>query len=128
VRLTCWPRSWHGRNHHNFNERPRPPNRDQPIISQAVVHGNVAYFAGITPTRLSAISKPGLLKCQHKVERGQDVPSILVMGQIATALDTSTGRLVGEEAAPRAIVQTRYSAVEAKRSLPSCKATSWAIS
>src|SRR5215813_8190763 len=24
-------------------------NRDQPIISQAVVHGNVAYFAGITP-------------------------------------------------------------------------------
>ena len=32
-------------------------NRGQPIISQAVVHGNVAYFAGITPTRLSAISK-----------------------------------------------------------------------
>jgi hypothetical protein len=26
------------------------------------------------------------------------------MGQIATALDTSIGRLVGEEAAPRAIV------------------------
>jgi enamine deaminase RidA (YjgF/YER057c/UK114 family) len=24
-------------------------NRDQPTISQAVVHGNVAYFAGITP-------------------------------------------------------------------------------
>jgi enamine deaminase RidA (YjgF/YER057c/UK114 family) len=23
--------------------------RDEPIISQAVVHGNVAYFAGITP-------------------------------------------------------------------------------
>jgi hypothetical protein len=38
------------------------------------------------------------------VERGQKVPSILVMGQIATALDTSIGRLVGEEAAPRAIV------------------------
>ena len=36
-------------------------NRGQPIISQAVVHGNVAYFAGIT--RLSAISKPKLLKC-----------------------------------------------------------------
>jgi hypothetical protein len=32
------------------------------------------------------------------VERGQRVPSILVMGQIATALDTSIGRLVGEEA------------------------------
>ena len=38
------------------------------------------------------------------VERGQKVPSILVMGQIATALDTSIGRLVGEEAAPRVIV------------------------
>ena len=38
------------------------------------------------------------------VERGQKVPSILVMGQIATALDTSIGRLVGEEAVPRAIV------------------------
>jgi enamine deaminase RidA (YjgF/YER057c/UK114 family) len=24
-------------------------NRSQPIVSQAVVHGNVAYFAGITP-------------------------------------------------------------------------------
>ena len=38
-------------------------NRGQPIISQAVVHGNVAYFAGITPTRSSAISKRRLLKC-----------------------------------------------------------------
>jgi XRE family transcriptional regulator, regulator of sulfur utilization len=38
------------------------------------------------------------------VERGQKVPSILVMGQIATGLDTSIGRLVGEEAVPRAIV------------------------
>jgi XRE family transcriptional regulator, regulator of sulfur utilization len=38
------------------------------------------------------------------VERGQKVPSILVMGQIATALGTSIGRLVGEEAAPRVIV------------------------
>ena len=38
------------------------------------------------------------------VERGQKVPSILVMGQIATALDTSIGRLVGEEAVPRVIM------------------------
>ena len=27
-------------------------NRGQPIISQAVVHGNVAYFAGVTPDRI----------------------------------------------------------------------------
>src|SRR6201997_5014950 len=38
------------------------------------------------------------------VERGQKVPSILVIGQIATALGTSIGRLVGEEAVPRVIV------------------------
>jgi len=38
------------------------------------------------------------------VERGQRVPSILVMARIATALDTSIGRLVGEEATPRVIV------------------------
>lgn len=38
------------------------------------------------------------------VERGQKVPSVLIMGQIATALDTSIGRLVGEESAPRVIV------------------------
>jgi XRE family transcriptional regulator, regulator of sulfur utilization len=38
------------------------------------------------------------------VERGQKVPSILVMSQIATALDTSIGRLLDEEKAPRVIV------------------------
>jgi XRE family transcriptional regulator, regulator of sulfur utilization len=38
------------------------------------------------------------------VERGQKVPSILVMGQIATALGTSIGRLVDEEKSPRVIV------------------------
>lgn len=38
------------------------------------------------------------------VERGQKVPSILVMSQIATALDTSIGRLIGEEATPRVIL------------------------
>jgi len=38
------------------------------------------------------------------VERGRKVPSILVMGQIATALDTSIARLVDEERAPRVIV------------------------
>jgi transcriptional regulator with XRE-family HTH domain len=38
------------------------------------------------------------------VERGQKVPSILVMSQIATALDTSIARLVDEEKAPRVIV------------------------
>ena len=39
------------------------------------------------------------------VERGLKVPSILVMSQIATALDTSIGRLVDEDKSkPRVIV------------------------
>jgi XRE family transcriptional regulator, regulator of sulfur utilization len=38
------------------------------------------------------------------VERGRKVPSILVLGQIATALDTSIGRLVDVERAPRVVV------------------------
>ena len=38
------------------------------------------------------------------VERGQKVPSILVLSQIATALDTSIARLVDEETAPRVVV------------------------
>lgn len=38
------------------------------------------------------------------VERGQKVPSIMVMSQIATALDTSIGRLLDEEKALRVIV------------------------
>ena len=38
-------------------------NRGQPIISQAVIHGNVAYLPASPPTRLSAISKSRLLKC-----------------------------------------------------------------
>jgi hypothetical protein len=40
-------------------------NRGQPIISQAVVHGNVAYFAGITPNpiiRLRDLSAEDLLE------------------------------------------------------------------
>jgi hypothetical protein len=41
------------------------------------------------------------------VERGQKVPSILVMGQIATALSTSIGRLVDEERSPRVIAARR---------------------
>jgi XRE family transcriptional regulator, regulator of sulfur utilization len=38
------------------------------------------------------------------IERGQKVPSILVMSQIATALGTSIGRLVEEERAPLVVV------------------------
>src|SRR5215470_6909938 len=49
-------------------------------------------LAGISFSMLSA------------VERGQKVPSILVMGQIATALGTSIGRLVDEERPPRVVV------------------------
>jgi quercetin dioxygenase-like cupin family protein len=38
------------------------------------------------------------------IERGQKVPSILVMSQIATALGTSIGRLVDDERPPQVVV------------------------
>ena len=38
------------------------------------------------------------------VERGQKVPTVLVLGQIATALDTSIARLVDEETGPRVVI------------------------
>ena len=52
----------------------------------------LAVRSGVSVSMLSA------------VERGQKVPSILVIGQIATALDTSIGRLVDEERPPRVAV------------------------
>lgn len=54
--------------------------------------GSLAERSGVSTSMLSA------------VERGQKVPSILVMGQIATALGTSIGRLVEDERAPRVVV------------------------
>src|SRR5579862_6694754 len=52
----------------------------------------LAKLSGVSFSMLSA------------VERGQKVPSILVMGQIATALGTSIGRLVDEERSPRVVI------------------------
>lgn len=39
------------------------------------------------------------------VERGQKAPTILVLSQIATALDTSIARLADEETSPRVVLQ-----------------------
>jgi transcriptional regulator with XRE-family HTH domain len=52
----------------------------------------LAERSGVSTSMLSA------------VERGIKVSSILVMSQIATALNTSIGRLIGEEGAPRVVV------------------------
>src|SRR5215475_6298847 len=52
----------------------------------------VAERAGVSRSMLSA------------VERGGKVPTVLVLDRIATALDTSIARLLGEERAARVVV------------------------
>jgi XRE family transcriptional regulator, regulator of sulfur utilization len=52
----------------------------------------VAERAGVSKSMLSA------------VERGAKVPTVLVLDRIATALDTSIARLVGQEKASRVVV------------------------
>ena len=55
----------------------------------------VAGRAGVSRSMLSA------------VERGGKVPTVLVLDRIATALDTSIARLLGEERAARVVVLRR---------------------
>ena len=43
-------------------------NRGQPIISQAVVHGNVAYFAGITPNPVGGDIKTQTAQVLRRVD------------------------------------------------------------
>lgn len=44
-------------------------NRGQPIISQAVVHGNVAYFAGITPNPIDGDIKTQTAQVLRRVDQ-----------------------------------------------------------
>ena len=46
-------------------------NRGQPIISQAVVHGNVAYFAGITPNPIVGDIKTQTAQVLRRVDELQ---------------------------------------------------------
>jgi enamine deaminase RidA (YjgF/YER057c/UK114 family) len=43
-------------------------NRGQPIISQAIVHSNVAYFAGITPNSISGDIKTQTAQVLRRVD------------------------------------------------------------
>src|SRR5258705_7570516 len=43
-------------------------NRGQPIISQAVIHGNVAYFAGITPNPIAGDIKTHTAQVLRRVD------------------------------------------------------------
>jgi hypothetical protein len=43
-------------------------NRGQPIISQAVVHGNVAYFAGVTPDPIVGDIKTQTVQVLRRVD------------------------------------------------------------
>src|SRR5439155_5309145 len=49
------------------------------------------------------------------VERGDKVPTVLVLDRIATGLDTSIARLLGEEAAPTQVVLMRREAQHVAR-------------
>ena len=43
-------------------------NRGQPILSQAVVHGNVAYFAGVTPDPVAGDIKTQTAQVLRRVD------------------------------------------------------------
>jgi len=43
-------------------------NRGQPIISQAVVHGNVAYFAGVTPDPIAGDIKTQTAQVLRRID------------------------------------------------------------
>ena len=64
--------------------------------------GAVAGRAGVSRSMLSA------------VERGARVPTVVVLDRIATALDTSIARLLGEEQASRVVV-LRHAAQDVAR-------------
>jgi transcriptional regulator with XRE-family HTH domain len=78
----------------------------QPALDMAAIGRRVRALRQQRQLSLEALAERSGVSVSmlSTVERGQKVPSILVMGQIATALDTSIGRLAGEEATPRVIV------------------------
>src|SRR5206468_5632072 len=55
------------------------------------------------------------------VERGDKVPTVLVLDHIATGLDTSIARLLGEEAAPTQVVLMRREAQHVARDPSGCE-------
>jgi enamine deaminase RidA (YjgF/YER057c/UK114 family) len=57
-------------------------NRGQPIISQAVVHGNVAYFAGVTPDPIIGDIKTQTVQVLRRFWR----PGMLVEVMVVAAL------------------------------------------
>ena len=65
-------------------------NRGQPIISQAVVHGNVAYFAGITPNPIVGDIKTQTAQVLRRVDEllnlaGTDKSHLLRISRKITA-------------------------------------------
>jgi XRE family transcriptional regulator, regulator of sulfur utilization len=78
----------------------------QPTLDMAAIGRRIRALRQKRQLSLEALAERSGVSVSmlSTVERGQKVPSVLIMGQIATALDTSIGRLVGEESAPRVIV------------------------
>jgi transcriptional regulator with XRE-family HTH domain len=79
---------------------------ERQILDMAAVGRRIRTLRQLRQLSLEALAaRSGVsVSMLSTVERGQKVPSILVMSQIATALDTSIARLVDEEKAPRVIM------------------------
>jgi len=80
--------------------------RSKPVLDMNVVGRRMRMLRQQRELSLEALAeRSGVsMSMLSTVERGQKVPSILVMSQIATALDTSIGRLIGEETTPHVVV------------------------
>ncbi len=80
--------------------KPLPP------LDIAVVGNRIRDLRGTRGLSLEALAERSKVSISmlSAVERGQKVPSIMVMSQIATALDTSIARLVDEESSLRIVI------------------------
>jgi XRE family transcriptional regulator, regulator of sulfur utilization len=82
----------------------------KPALDMSAVGRRIRSFRQQRELSLEALAERSGVSVSmlSTVERGQKVPSILVMSQIATALDTSIGRLIDEETTPRVIVMRAF--------------------
>jgi XRE family transcriptional regulator, regulator of sulfur utilization len=82
----------------------------KPPLDMAIVGRQVRTLRQKRRLSLEALAERSRVSISmlSNVERGRKVPSILLMGQIATALDTSIGRLLDEERSPRVIVMRAF--------------------
>jgi transcriptional regulator with XRE-family HTH domain len=86
------------------NQRARPETLDSVAVGRGV--RGQRERRGLTLEALGRLAQvsPSMLSA---IERGKKVPTVLVLDRIATALDTSIGRVLGEQRDDRVIVIRR---------------------